>query len=416
VSAGRRIAVTGLGAVSALGHSAAENWKAACEPRCGIARQTLDPGADAPPEAQTLPLARVEPGFEAPVEAHLGRRVCGGLDRFAALALAASFEALREAGLLDQPALRERAAVVLGHGFGGAETLEKGYQRYFGAKQARPHPTTVPRAMLSAPVSAVAMSFGVRGPVFAVSSACASSAHAIAQGAALIQMGATDVAITGGSEAIVTPGSMRAWEALRALASETCRPFSAGRDGMVMGEGAGVLVLEDLAHAQRRGARVLGELVGVGMTSDAHHLTQPSFEGPVGALSQASRAGGLASAERVLIAAHGTGTPLNDENEAAAIREVFGARAPEHPVIATKSGHGHLIGGSAALQAVIGLQSLAEQLAPPILNYLGPDPACALDLVLERARSVVCSHLLVNAFAFGGLNACLAFARAPGER
>jgi nodulation protein E len=410
MAADRRIAVTGLGAISALGHSAVESWKAACEPRSGIALHTLDPGPDAP-EAQTLPLARVEPGFERAVEAHFGRRVCGQLDRFAALALAAAFEGLRDAALLDDPDLH-RAAVVLGHGFGGAETLEKGYQRYFGARIPRVHPITVPRAMLSAGVSAVAMSFGIRGPVFAVSSACASSAHAVAQGAALIQMGAADVAVTGGSEAIITPATMRAWDAVRALSSETCRPFSTGRDGMVMGEGAAALVLEELEHARRRGARVLGELVGIGMSSDAHHLTQPSLEGPVTAMTQAHRAAGLAHAKGVLIAAHGTGTPLNDENEAAAIHAVFGDRAAQQPVIATKSAHGHLIGGSAALQAVIGLHSLAEQLAPPILNYLGPDPLCVLDLVLERARRISCSHLLVNAFAFGGLNACLAFAAA----
>jgi nodulation protein E len=202
---------------------------------------------------------------------------------------------------------------------------------------------------------------------------------------------------------------MRAWEAIHALASETCRPFSAGRDGLVVGEGAGILILEELEHARRRGARLHGELVGVGLSSDAGHLTQPSFEGPVAALAQASESAGIASAESVLISTHGTGTTLNDQNEAAAIRRVFGERG--HPVIATKSAHGHLMGGTAALQAAIGLHCLAEQLAPPVLNYLGPDPSCELDLVLGRARPITSTHLLVNAFAFGGLNACLAFAR-----
>ena len=406
---GRRIAVTGLGAVCALGHSVAESWKALCEPRSGIAMRTLDPGPRGP-APQTLPLALVAPGYEVPVEAHLRRRVCSALDPFAALALSAAFEALSEAALLDSPALRSRGAVVLGHGFGGGDSLEKTYQRFYGERSARLHPTTVPRAMMSAAASAVAMSFGVRGPVFATSSACTSSAHAIAQGAALIQMGLADVAITGGSEAIATPACMRAWEAIHALAAETCRPFSAQRDGLVMGEGAGALILEELEHARRRGARVHGELVGVGLSSDAHHLTQPSFDGPVAALAQASDSAMLSDADGVLISAHGTGTVLNDRNEAAAIHKVFGARAAAHPVIATKSAHGHLIGGSAALQAVIGLKALGERLAPPILNYLAPDPSCSLDLVLDRARPISSTHLVVNAFAFGGLNACLAFA------
>lgn len=408
MSGRRQVAVTGLGAISALGHSVAENWKTVCEPRSGIAPQTLDAGPHGP-APQTLPLARVAPGYEAPVEAHLGRRACNALDPFAALALSAAFEALGDAKLLDAAELRRRAGIVLGHGFGGGEALEKAFARFYGDKTARVHPTTIPRAMMSAAVSAVAMSFGIRGPVFATSSACASSAHAIAQGAALIALGQAEIVIAGGSEAMATPVSMATWQAIRALASETCRPFSARRDGLVMGEGAGVLVLEELGHARRRGATIHGELVGVGMSSDAHDLTQPALDGAVAALSQASESGGLLDAESVLISAHGTGTVLNDQNEAAAIHKVFGARGATHPVIATKSGHGHLLGGSAAVQAVIGLRALAEQLAPPILNYLGPDPSCSLDLVLGQARPITSTHLLVNAFAFGGLNCCLAF-------
>jgi nodulation protein E len=265
--------------------------------------------------------------------------------------------------------------------------------------------------MMSAAASAVSMSFGVCGPAFVTSSACASSAHAIAQGAALVASGQADLAITGGSEAMVTPTSLRAWQAIRALASETCRPFSAQRDGLVMGEGAGILILEELGHARQRGATVYAELIGVGLSSDAHDLTQPSLDGAVAALGKACESERVLDADGVLISAHGTGTILNDENEAAAIHKVFGARAATHPVIATKSAHGHLLGGSAALQAVIGMRALTEQLAPPILNYLAPDPSCDLDLVLGRARPISSDFLVVNAFAFGGLNACLAFAR-----
>jgi nodulation protein E len=411
MSGQRRIAVTGLGALSALGHSVDENWKTLCEGRSGIAKRTLDPGPLGP-EPHTLPLAVVTPGYEAALEAHLGRRACSALDPFAAFALCAAYEALRDANLIAAPELTRRAAIVLGHGFGGGDTLEKAMRRFFGEKSARLHPATIPRVMLSAAVSAVSMSFGIRGPAFATSSACASSAHAVAQGAALIGMGLADVAITGGSEAMVTGASLRAWQAIRAIASETCRPFSAQRDGLVMGEGAGILVLEELEHARRRGARIHGELVGVGLSSDAHDLTQPSLEGAVAALGQATDSAGVRDAESVLIAAHGTGTILNDQNESAAIHEVFGAGAAAHPVIATKSAHGHLLGGSAALQAVIGLRALAQGLAPTVLNYLGPDPSCNVDLVLGSPRAIASTHLVVNAFAFGGLNACLAFARA----
>lgn len=266
--------------------------------------------------------------------------------------------------------------------------------------------------MVSGAASAVAMQFAIHGPVFATSSACASSAHAIVQGAGMIQMGLADVAVVGGSEAIATPGSMSGWQAIHALAATTCRPFSKDRDGMVMGEGGAVLVLEDWDHARTRGAEVLGEYLGAGMTSDAFHIIQPSLAGASAAIRQACAAGGLLEADEVLISAHGTGTPLNDENEAASIRAVFGERARQHPVIATKSAHGHLIGGSAALQAVIGLMALKAQLAPPVLNYLDADPACDVDVVVGQVRPIRAKRLLLNAFAFGGLNVSMAFAAA----
>jgi nodulation protein E len=264
--------------------------------------------------------------------------------------------------------------------------------------------------MVSGAVSGVALQFGVRGPVFATSSACASSAHAIVQGAGLIQTGLAEVAIVGGSEAIATPGGMAGWIAIQALADQTCRPFSKDRDGMVMGDGGAVLILEEMDHARARGATVLGEYLGAGMTSDAFHITQPSLEGTSAAMRQAVAAGGLAEATEVLISAHGTGTPLNDKNEAASIHAVFGDAARRHPVIATKSAHGHLIGGSAALQAVIALQALRAGLAPPVQNFNEPDPECDVDLVLGQVRPIKARHALVNAFAFGGLNVSLAFA------
>lgn len=408
-AAARRIVITGAGAISGLGHSVAANWAAARDGQGAIAVRTLEAGPHGPPP-QTLPLALVEPGYEAGLEARFGRKVSATLDPFALMTLCAAFEAIDQAGLVGSPALDARTAVVMGHGIGGLATLEAGYERFFGLKSPRLHPTLVPRVMVSGAVSAVAMTFGIHGPVFATSSACASSAHAIVQGAGLIGMGLADVAVVGGGEAIATPASLRSWEGLHAMSSESCRPFSLGRDGMVMGEGAGALVLESLDHAVARGAVILGEYLGAGMTSDAFHITQPSREGVAAAIAQACVAGGLLEEDEVLIAAHGTGTPLNDQNEAAALSDVFGPAIVKHPVIATKSAHGHLIGGSAVLQAAIALSALNAGVAPPILNFLEPDPDCALDLVLQTGRQITATRALVNAFAFGGLNVALALA------
>jgi len=405
----RRIAITGLGAVSALGADVEANWSAAREGRSGIVSHLFD-GRPHGPEPVSLPAALTAEGFQAAFESRHGRKISALLDRFALLALCAASEALEAAGLVDHPVLAHRTAVVLGHGQGGQETLEKGYERFFGMKSPRVHPATVPKIMVSGGVSAVAMQFGVKGPVFATSSACASSAHAIVQGASLISTGMTDVAVVGGSEAIATPGCMAGWQAIQALASQTCRPFSKDRDGMVMGDGGAALILEDMEHAKARGAQILGEYLGAGMTSDAYHLTQPSLEGTSGAMRQALAASGLADADELLISAHGTGTPLNDRNEAASIKAVFGDKARRHPVIATKSAHGHLIGGSAALQAVIALKALEAGLAPPVLNYNEPDPDCDVDVVVGQVRPIKARQALVNAFAFGGLNVSMAFA------
>lgn len=408
MTAARRVVVTGLGAVSALGAGAVTNWEAARDGVCGIEMITFDPGQHGP-DPTVLPAALVAPGYAGGLEAAMGRKISGMLDPFALMQLAAAFEALDQAGLVGDAVLDRRTAVVVGQGMGGLATLEKGYERFYGLKTSRVHPAMVPKVMVSAAASAVAMQFGIHGPVFATSSACASSAHAILQGAMMISAGLADVAVVGGSEAIATPGCMAGWQAIQALSAGPCHPFSKDRDGMTMGEGGAALVLEAHDHALARGAVPIAEFLGGGMTSDASHLTQPSLEGPTEAIRQAVAAGGLMDLDQVLISAHGTGTPLNDQNETAALREVFGSAISRHPVIATKSAHGHLIGGSAALQAVIALQAMKAGFAPPILNYLGRDPAIDLNLVLGAAQPIQAQGLLLNAFAFGGLNVSLAF-------
>jgi len=404
----RRIVVTGFGAVSALGGTAIDNWQAARDGICGIAPEQIDPGPNGPPPFSAT-IARPKPGYAARMDERMGRKVSGLLDSAALLQLTAAFEALEHAELLGSPVLDQRTAVVVGQGMCGLHTLEKAYERFYGSKHERVHPAMVPKVMTSAPASAVAMQFGVHGPVFGTSSACASSAHAIIQGAMLIAAGLADVAIVGGSEAIATPGCIRGWMAIHALSSNPCRPFSRDRDGMSLAEGGAALVLESLEHAERRGATPIAEYLGGGMSSDAGHITQPSLEGPVSAMQQTAAAANLLDVDDILISTHGTGTPLNDANEASALRAVFGDKIVRRPVIATKSAHGHLIGGAAALQTVIALQAIRNKLAPPILNWNEADPACDLDLVTGSAREIGCDHLLVNAFAFGGLNASLAF-------
>jgi nodulation protein E len=300
---------------------------------------------------------------------------------------------------------------VFGHGIGGVHTQEAGYARFFGKQSARMHPLTVPKIMVSAPASAIAIEYGAHGPTFAIASACASSGHALAQAALLIQSGIAEIVIAGGSEAIATPGCIAAWDGLRAMSPTTCRPFSTGRDGMAIGEGAAALVLESEDHAAKRGAAIVAELAGYGMSSDATHWTQPDLAGATTAMRQACTQAGVLEGDAILISTHGTGTPLNDANEAQAIRALFGERARRHPVIATKSSHGHLIGASTAVQAALALCALRDRVAPAILNYLGPDPDCDVDLVLGETRPIGCETLLVNAFAFGGLNASIAFQR-----
>lgn len=403
---GRSVCVTGLGAVSGLGASLELAWEACLAGRGSIRRHRYDASQFGPPAFEATVSLVAEDPLPA-LEARLGRKLGASLDPFALYALTAATEAIRAAGLDE--AMLAGAGIVLGHGSGGVHSTEQGYERFYGRRLAKLHPMTVPRSMLSSAVSAVAMEHGVRGPVFAVSSACSSSGHAMIQGALLVRAGLAEVVLVGGAEAIASPGGLAAWEGLRAMSATACRPFSAQRDGMAIGEGAACLVLEAREHAERRGAKVLAELAGFGLSSDAFHWTQPSLEGPLAAMRQACADAGVLEQPGVLVAAHGTGTTLNDANEAAALRELFGPRVETHHVTATKSAHGHLIGASTALQAALGLRALATGLAPPILGYLGPDPACALNLVLDRPRPIDATTLLVNSFAFGGLNTALVF-------
>jgi nodulation protein E len=402
----RRVVITGMGCVSGLGAGIAESWRRLRAGDGAIRPLERPAPPDKPSRAMDGPAAWIEPDGIADALAGRDLRRLGQLDPLSAYALLAAVEAVDQAGLAEDDVLRERTVVVLGCGSHGNATIEVGYERLYGRDLARLHPQTIPASMISAPASHIAMLLGIHGPAFVLASACASSAHALGEAMHMIRAGRADVAIAGGSEACLTLGSWAGWQSLGVIAPDTCRPFSRERKGLVLGEGAAILVLEGEEHARARGAPVLGELAGYGATSDAAHMTAPDQAGVEAAIRAAHRDAGVALAQPALISSHGTGTRLNDSVEAAAMRAVYGDALRDHTVIATKSAHGHLIGATGALEFLLGMRALSEGLAPPVLNHLGLDPDCALPLALE-AGEIGNEVLVSNSFAFGGLNAVL---------
>lgn len=402
----RRVVVTGLGCISALGPTAREFWSALSEARTGIQPlQSAEPG--------TLRFTHAAEVRDFDPAAHLepGRREL--LDRFAQFAVVAAREAVHDSGLEWTPALRERTAVICGSAVGGQASQDAQFVELYRRNRDRVHPLTIPRVMSSAGASHVAMEFGLTGPAFSVSSACSSASHAVGQALGMVRDGRADVALTGGSEAPFGYASLKAWEALRVVSPDTCRPFSRDRKGMILGEGAAMLVLEPLDAARARGARIYAELAGSGLSSDAHHITQPSVAGPARAMRAALEDAGLAPETIGYINAHGTGTIGNDATEARAIADVFGAHARSLAVSSTKSLHGHALGAAGALEAVATVLALRHGVLPPTANFTAPDPECDLDVVPNRAREARAEAALSNSFAFGGLNAVLAFRAMP---
>jgi nodulation protein E len=404
-----RVAVTGLGCVSALGRGVHKTWQALVQGLSGIRIAKLT----APPNPHTVeaPLAVINEADCVKPENLVDDRTFRNLDRFCKLAIIAAADALADAGFSDARYDPADVAVLFGSSTGGLLSLEQSYIRVYRENASRIHPMTIPRFMGSSPASAITQTFGITGPAWCASSACASSAHAISEAAWYIRTGRSKAVIAGGTEASLSFGHVVAWQCLGALAKDTCRPFSIGRTGMALAEGAAVLVLENYDSAQRRGAPIYGEVLGCGYSADSFHLTQPKPEGAVQAMSQALKESGLPSDTRLLISTHGTGTPLNDFSEAAALRMLFGGDLDRHTAIATKSSHGHMIGATGAMEALIGLLALKERIAPPVCNFLGPDPACALPLVVGNAQESRNTVLLSNSFAFGGLNSVLVISR-----
>jgi nodulation protein E len=401
-----RIAITGMGSVSALGQGVEPTWEALIGGRGGVRHLSRQFGGN-PAYAYEGPAAFIDKLDTARLEAKYGPRVLAHVDPFSAYASIATFEAVEQAGLLDHPALGDRTVIVYGIGSGGNTTIEEGYGRLFDKKASSVHPLTIPKMMVSAAPSHLSMMLGVRGMAFAIASACASSGHAISEGMHMLRAGRADVAIVGGGEAPITYGGWLSWKAVKAMSSTACRPFSIGRDGMVLGEGAATLILERWEHAQARGAEILCELIGSGSSSDAFHITQPQGEGAVTAIRAAHADSGVSVDTPVLVSSHGTGTEMNDKTEAQALNVVYGDKIKDNLVIATKSAHGHLFGGAGAIEFLIGVLAIQRGLAPPVLNYLGPDPECDVPLVLGETRAIDYQVLVSNSFAFGGLNSVL---------
>ncbi|MCL7714004.1 beta-ketoacyl-[acyl-carrier-protein] synthase family protein [Stenotrophomonas mori] len=403
----RRVVVTGMGAVSAFGLGADALWAGLGAGRCAIA-----PLRHARAAEMRVRVAAQLPEDVLP-EQHLSRDVLPQLDRVAQFALLAADEAVRQAGIAFEPGgSAERSGCIVGTAVGGETTQDEQSRRLYAENAQRLHPLTIIRAMTNAAASQVSMRYGLHGPSFVVASACASSNHAIAQAVQLIRAGAMDVALAGGSEASLSYGALRAWEAMRVLAEDTCRPFSANRRGLVLGEGAGMFVLESLRHARERGATVLGEIAGVGMSSDAGDIVAPDMAGAAAAMRLALDDAGMVPAEVDYINAHGTATLANDRNEVRAIAHVFGADARRVAVSSTKSMHGHALGASGALELVAVLRAMAASQVPPTANMDVLDPQCeGVDHVLDTARALPVAAALSNSFAFGGLNAVLAVRR-----
>ena len=399
-----RVVITGAGTLNPLGADLPGTFAALRDGRCAIGPLTC----------RDVDRLSIQVGAEirgfAP-EDHFPKTRLSLLDRFSQIALVSARQALAQSGLVLDDTLGLRAGVVLGTAGGGNTTVDDNYRAVYEEGKNRVHPFVVPRLMHNAAASHVAMEFGLKGPSFTTSTACASANHAMGQAFQLVRAGAADVMLTGGSEAMLCFGGIKAWEGLRVMARDTCRPFSRDRSGMVQGEGGAVFVFEGLEHARARGATILAEVAGFGMSSDAGDIVMPDLDGPVRAMRAALSDAGLPPDAVDYVNAHGTGTTANDRTEAQALHIVLGERAAQVPVSSTKSMHGHLIGGTSAVELLACLMALQDGIIAPTVNYTEPDPEIALDVVPNIARSAHVSVVMSNAFAFGGMNAVLVLKR-----
>jgi 3-oxoacyl-[acyl-carrier-protein] synthase II len=409
----RRVVVTGMGAISPVGLDVSTTWDAIIAGRSGVGPITHFDTTD----YRTTIAAEIK-GFDP--KNYIPPKEARRMDPFAQYALVASQEAIRSAGLPpsgERGDLSTRTAVIIGSGIGGIGTTTEQTLVLKERGPSRVSPFLIPMILPETAASMVAIQFGFRGPNMAVTSACATGANAIGEASEMIKRNVADVAICGGTEAGIVPISVAGFSIMRALSERNdepqraSRPFDRNRDGFVIGEGAGILVLEELEHARARGAQILAELVGYGSTDDAFHITAPDEDGSgaIACMHMALQSGGLRPEQIGYINAHGTGTPLNDVAETKAIKALFGDQAYRCPVSSTKSMTGHLLGAAGALEAVLSIQALRHQTLPPTINLDDPDPACDLDYVPHRARPAAIEFVMSNSFGFGGHNVCLVF-------
>ncbi len=397
----KRVVITGAGTINALGHSVPATLEALREGRCGIG----------PLEFRDVDRLAIKIGgqvrdFDA--EGRFNRQQLSLYDRFTQFTLTAAQQAISQSGLEFHGELSAKAGVVLGNSGGGMQTLDENYRSVYEDGKNRVHPFVVPKLMNNAAAGHVSMQYNLKGPSFTVSTACASSNHAMSQAFQMVRTGMSPVMITGGSESMLCFGGVKAWEGLRVMSKDACRPFSANRNGMVQGEGAGIFVFEEYEHARARGAEILCEVIGFAMTSDASDIVMPSKQGAARAIAGALRDAGVNRSEVGYINAHGTGTAANDKTECAAVADVFGPHADRLMISSTKSMHGHLIGGTGAVELLACIMALRDGVIAPTIGYEEPDPECALDVVPNEARVARVEVALSNAFAFGGLNSVLA--------
>ncbi|HMT09699.1 MAG TPA: beta-ketoacyl-ACP synthase II [Pyrinomonadaceae bacterium] len=398
----RRVAITGLGVVSPIGNNVADFWSSIAECRSGIGPITKVTGPD-------LRFGNCGEVRNFVAEDLFDDKLMMWLDPFSQYGVDAANQALADSAIEFDDELRYRTGVVTGSCLGGKTSEEQSYFKLFAENNRRQPPTLIPKAMGNAVASQVSMLNGFTGPSFTTSTACSSSNHAIGQAFWMVRQGILDVALAGGSEAPLTYGNLLVWGGMRVVSTDTCRPFSKDRSGMILGEGGAMLVLEELEHAKARGAKIYAEMVGFGMSADAHHLTMPLSAGASRAMASAVADGGLALEQVGYINAHGTATPANDSNETRAIRETFGKHADSLAVSSTKSLTGHSLGGAGAIEAATTILGLHNQVLPPTANYREHDPECDLDVVPNASRPAEIDVALSNSFAFGGLNAVVAF-------
>lgn len=402
----RRVVITGVGVISALGNNQVEFWDALRSGRSGIGPITKSDVTD----IRFKNAAEVR-GFDE--TQHFEDKMLLWLDPFSHYGIVSARDAITDSGIEFNAELRDRTGVITGNCLGGKTTECEIYKKFYIEHQQRYPPTTIPRAMANAVSSHVSMEFGLTGATFTTSTACSSANHALGQAFWLVRQGTLDVALAGGSEAPICYGNLRAWETMRVVSPDTCRPFSKDRSGMILGEGAAMFVMEELEMARARGAKIYAEVAGFGMSADAHHLTMPLAAGAAKAMREAIADAGLQPEQVGYVNAHGTATQANDPMESEAIRTVFGDHTENVRVSSTKSLHGHTLGAAGAIEGAATVLGLHYGMLPPNANFNEPDPECDINIIANEAVGAEPEAAISNSFAFGGLNAVLAFKRWP---